>query len=128
MIYLIKFFTHKTLFYALSILVAAIAAHESARLLMLLGLLVLYCIYKRIENFHIISISVLGLVAFFYFSILLKDLNKPLELPTVLTWTGEYKINGSKLRGFMEDDEGRKVYVLLSLSLKKKNVPINLSH
>ncbi|MGE7666551.1 DNA internalization-related competence protein ComEC/Rec2 [Ureibacillus composti] len=96
----------------MSILVAAIAAHESARLLMILGLLVLYCIYKRIENFHIISISVLGLVAFFYFSILLKDLNKPLELPTVLTWTGEYKINGSKLRGFMEDDEGRKVYVL----------------
>ncbi|MBM7607019.1 competence protein ComEC [Lysinibacillus composti] len=109
---MIKFFTHKTLFYALSILVAAIAAHESVRLLMLLGLLVLYCIYRRIEIFHIISVSVLGLVAFFYFSILLKDLNKPLQLPTVLTWTGEYKINGSKLRGFMEDDEGRIVYVL----------------
>ncbi|BDH62359.1 DNA internalization-related competence protein ComEC/Rec2 [Lysinibacillus sp. PLM2] len=36
---------------------------------------------------------------------------QPLEGPSTLTWTDKYKINGSSLRGIMNDPKGRNIYV-----------------
>ncbi len=105
-------FKHKWIYYALSILVASLAAMESARLLLLLVILLLFCLYKKIELKHLIAIFLLTFLSFFLFSYQNYKLNQPVQLPAMLTWTGEYKINGDKLRGFMVDEEGRKIYVV----------------
>lgn len=97
--------------YALSVLVAAIAAHESVGLLFLLVIVVVFCIYKRFSIFHCIWVIVIGVVSCIHFSLQLNQIHQPLELPSTLTWTDEYKINGAKLRGFMKDKHGRKIYV-----------------
>nr|WP_106784839.1 DNA internalization-related competence protein ComEC/Rec2 [Lysinibacillus timonensis] len=104
--------THKWIFYALSVLVASIAAHESARFLIFLGVVVIIGLLKRILLVHCLAIIVLGIGTFIIFSIELKHLERPLELPALLTWTDQYKINGSSLRGFMTDKEGRRIYVV----------------
>lgn len=107
---------HKWIVYALSVLVAAIAAQESVRLLFLLLIVLFFCLYKRYNIKHCVGVIALGLVSFFYFSIQLSHISQPLELPAILTWTDEYKLNGSKLRGFMKDEGGRKIYVTYELN------------
>ncbi|CAM5195748.1 Competence protein ComEC OS=Ureibacillus acetophenoni OX=614649 GN=SAMN05877842_102268 PE=4 SV=1 [Ureibacillus acetophenoni] len=107
---------HKWIVYALSVLVAAIAAHESMGLLFLLVIVLLICIYKRYNILHCIGVIILGIVSFLHFSTQICKVHQPLELPAVLTWTDEYKINGSKLRGFMKDESGRKIYVTYELN------------
>lgn len=108
--YLISF-KHKWIYYALSVLVASLAAIESARLLILLPLLLLFCLYKKISFRHLVGIMLLGLILFYYFSCQISKVGYGINFPTTLTWTGEYKIKGDMLRGFMVDEAGRKIYV-----------------
>lgn len=115
-------FTNKWIYYALSILVATIAAFESTRLLLLLGFLVLWLIYKKMHVIHLMVLPFVGLCMYYYVSFELQKLNEPLALPTTLTWTDEYKINGATIRGFMKDERGRTIYVAYNLkSEEEKN-------
>ncbi|KGR78561.1 DNA internalization-related competence protein ComEC/Rec2 [Ureibacillus manganicus] len=102
---------HKWIFYALSVLAATIAAHESTGLFLLLLIVLVFCLYKRFSFLYCTSVILVGLLSFLYFSYEISKLHQPLELPATLTWTDEYKINGAKLRGFMKDSGGRNVYV-----------------
>lgn len=120
MLYLVNLFKHKWIFYALSILISAVAAHESAGLLFLLVLLSGFCVYKRFSWHHAIGTIVLGLLAFSYFSFEVEKLQHPIEMPAYLTWTGEYKVNGTTLRGFMKDANGNKFYVTYSLKSEQE--------
>lgn len=112
MSYLVSTFSHKWIYYALSVLVASLAAHESTRLLLLLFLLSCFCVYKKVGFCHLLLILIFSFSLFYYFSNVLDKLKVPLSFPTTLTWTDEYKINGAKLRGFMKDSNGRNIYVI----------------
>lgn len=116
-------FKHKWIFYALSILLSSIAAHESIRLLFIVVLLELFLMYKKLPIFHLIVLPLVSVVAYCCFSFVLSGLEKPLELPTSLTWTDEYKLKEDTLRGFMKDEEGRRIYVVYKIpSEKEKSV------
>ncbi|SOC36352.1 competence protein ComEC [Ureibacillus acetophenoni] len=111
---------HKWLIYALSVLVAAIAAHESIGFLFLLLVVFLFCVYKRFAMLHCFYVIIVGIVCYLHFSNQMNQIYEPLELPVTLTWTDEYKINGAKIRGFMKDDQGHKVYVTYELKTKEE--------
>ncbi|MEK4230066.1 DNA internalization-related competence protein ComEC/Rec2 [Solibacillus sp. FSL H8-0538] len=113
--YLVNLFKHKWIFYALSILISAVAAHESAGLLFLLILLTAFCYYKGFCLSQIVALALVGLLSFYYFSYEVGKLQEPLQLPTTLTWTDEYKISGTTLRGFMKDAKGAKIYATYTL-------------
>ncbi|MFP3919146.1 DNA internalization-related competence protein ComEC/Rec2 [Lysinibacillus telephonicus] len=115
-------FKHKCIFYALSVLVASLAATESARLLLLLALLLLFCIYKKITFRHLVGIMLLCFISYYYFSFQINKVDYTLNLPATLTWTGEYKINGDMLRGFMVDESGKKVYVAYQLASETEKI------
>lgn len=117
-----KSFKHKWLFYALSVLLATLAAHESIRLLLLIVPLCFVLYLKKVSSIHLLLISLLSTGTFLYFSSVLAKQQEPLILPAQFTWTDQYKINGDALRGFMEDSQGRKVYVVYKLkSEEEKN-------
>lgn len=99
----------------MSILVATIAAFESTRLLLLLILLVLWMFYKKYHHFHWIALLCVGLFMYHYVAFEIQKLEEPLMLPTTLTWTDEYKINGTIVRGMMKDEMRRNVYVVYPL-------------
>lgn len=120
MLYLVNLFKHNWIYYALSIFISALAAFESVRLLLLLGLLLLFCLYKKMWKVHLLMIAIIGVVTFSYFSYEIKQLETPVTLPTTLTWTGEYKINGVMLRGFMENRHGDKLYVTYELKSEEQ--------
>lgn len=109
-------FKHKCIYYALSVLVASLAAIESARLLLLIVLLLLFCVYKKVALRHIVSIILLVVLSFTLFTYQMNKLQEPVKLPSTLTWTSEYKINGDMLRGFMKDEAGRKIYAAYQFS------------
>lgn len=71
---------------------------------------------------HLMVLPFVGLCMYYYVSFELQKLNEPLALPTTLTWTDEYKINGATIRGFMKDERGRTIYVAYNLkSEEEKN-------
>lgn len=109
--YLVNLSKYKMIYYALSILLSAVAAQESVRLLFLVGLLLVFCHYKRFKLVEILMVGLLALLSFSYFHVHVAKLEQPLQLPLELTWTGEYKVNGAVIRGFMKDVSGTKVYV-----------------
>ncbi|WP_339172075.1 DNA internalization-related competence protein ComEC/Rec2 [Solibacillus sp. FSL R5-0691] len=119
MLYLVNLFKHNWIFYALSICISALAAFESGRLLFLIALLLMFSLYKRLANIHLLCIVIVGIGSYSYFSFEVNKLSRPVELPALLTWTDEYNINGVMLRGFMHDDSGDKVYV--TYELKNEN-------
>lgn len=102
---------HHWIYIALSVLIATYSAHESAWFLLLLGLLVMVGLLKSLQPVQILLIIAVGFATFFLTVIQLNKIEKPLTLPTVLTWSGEYKINGAVLRGFMKDESGQNIYV-----------------
>ncbi|TSI03298.1 DNA internalization-related competence protein ComEC/Rec2 [Lysinibacillus sp. BW-2-10] len=110
----------KFIYYALSILVATLAAIESGRLLFLLVFFTFFLLYKREHLLHIIGVIFMGLLSFSYVTFEVNKVEKSLTLPTTLTWTHEYKINGDKLRGLMTDMEGRKVYVVYQFTTEEE--------
>ncbi|MFC7684613.1 DNA internalization-related competence protein ComEC/Rec2 [Ureibacillus sp. GCM10028918] len=71
---------------------------------------------------HLVGITLTTLITFTYFTHLLQEFAEPLLLPSHLTWTDEYKINGDKLRGFMKDSQGRNVYVVYKFSSEKEKL------
>lgn len=111
MLYLVNLLKFKWMYYALSILVGALAALQSVRLLFCLLLLVVFCYYHRFSKKQLTALVATGLLSFVYFQVEMKKLDEPLTLPTTLTWTSEYKINGASLRGFMTTEAGERVYV-----------------
>ncbi|MEK3766476.1 MULTISPECIES: DNA internalization-related competence protein ComEC/Rec2 [unclassified Solibacillus] len=44
----------------------------------------------------------------------------PVELPAILTWSDEYRINGVMLRGFMTNAEGEKLYVTYEIKSEQE--------
>ncbi|MBD8037237.1 DNA internalization-related competence protein ComEC/Rec2 [Solibacillus sp. A46] len=120
MLYLVNLFKHKWIFYALSICISAIAAFESIRLLILLVILLLFCHYKRFLKIHLVLIFSTGVVSYFFFTQEVNKLLVPVELPAILTWSDEYKINGVMLRGFMTNEEGEKLYVTYEIKSEQE--------
>lgn len=120
MLYLVNLFKHNWIYYALSIFISALAAFESVGILLLLGLLLLFCAYKKLANMHLVLMAVFGLVTYGYFSYEVEKLDHPVVLPATLTWTDEYKINGVMLRGFMKDMHGQKLYVTYEMKSEKE--------
>jgi len=115
-------YKHKFIFYALSILVASLAAHESVRLLFLLVPYSLFLHFKKISIVHIAGIIFTAAISYSYFIHLLQQFEEPLELPIQLAWTDEYKMNGDTLRGFMKDSQGRKIYVVYKFHSEKEKL------
>lgn len=115
-------FKHKWIFYALSILLSSLAAHESIGFLLMVVLLELFVVYKKLPTLHLITIPIVSIVGYCYFAILLNGLEKPLELPATLTWTDEYKLKNDTLRGFMEDEEGRRIYVVYKIPTEQEKL------
>jgi competence protein ComEC len=109
---LVNYLKHKWIYYALSVLVAAVAAHESVGLLCFLGAVGALCWYRRFHKMHIVAVMMAGLLAFGYMSWQLGKLEQPLELPAKLTFTDTYTINGQTLRGLMKDTQGRPIYIV----------------
>lgn len=120
MLYLVNLFKHNWIFYAFSVCISALAAFESGRLLFLLGLLLVFSLYKRLANIHLLVIFIVGIGSYSYFSYEVNKLSLPVELPALLTWTDEYNIDGVMLRGFMVDESGDKVYVTYELKTEKE--------
>lgn len=120
MLYLVNLFKHNWIFYALSVCISALAAFESGRLLFLLALLLVFSLYKRLANIHLLFILIVGIGSYSYFSYDVNKLSYPVKLPAMLTWTDEYNINGVMLRGFMLDESGNKVYVTYELKTEKE--------
>ncbi|MEG0472592.1 MAG: DNA internalization-related competence protein ComEC/Rec2 [Solibacillus sp.] len=109
--YLGSLFKHNVIFYALSIGISALAAFGSVRHLLLLVLLLAFAGYKKLHKMHLLLLVIVGIVTYSYFSFTTQKLATPITLPAVLTWTDEYKMNGTMLRGFMKDEQNEKVYV-----------------
>ncbi|MER2115857.1 MAG: DNA internalization-related competence protein ComEC/Rec2, partial [Solibacillus isronensis] len=120
MLYLVNLFKHNWIFYALSVCISALAAFETGRLLFLLALLLVFSLYKRLANIHLLFILIVGIGSYSYFSYEVNKLSHPVKLPAMLTWTDEYNINGVMLRGFMLDESGNKVYVTYELKTEKE--------
>ncbi|MER2190159.1 MAG: DNA internalization-related competence protein ComEC/Rec2 [Solibacillus sp.] len=120
MLYLVNLLKFKWIYYALSVLVSALAALQSVRFLFCLLLLMAFCAYHRFSKKQLVGLILLGLVSFSYFHYEVKKLNEPLLLPATLTWTGEYKVNGASLRGFMTTEEGERVYVSYQLKSEQE--------
>lgn len=120
MLYLVNLFKHKWIFYALSICISAGAAFESVRLLALLVILLLFCHYKRLLKIHLVFIFFTGVGSYLFFTYEVNKLAVPVELPSVLTWSDEYKINGVMLRGFMTNTEGEKLYVTYEIKSEQE--------
>ena len=108
------------MYYAIAVLVATLAAHESLWLFLWLVVLLLFCIYKRFAKGQLYAIVLVSIVSFSYVSWQLQPLLEPLYLPAKLTWTDEYKINGANMRGFMKDEKGRFIYVVYSFQSEQE--------
>ncbi|MGM9945550.1 MAG: DNA internalization-related competence protein ComEC/Rec2 [Lysinibacillus sp.] len=119
---MVDYLKHKWVYYALSVLVAAFAAHESVGLLCFLGIISAWCAYRGFQKIHVVAVIAVGLLTFSYFSGQLTKQEQPFMLPATMTFTDTYKINGSTLRGLMKDDEGRVVYIVYTFqSEQEKN-------
>lgn len=109
---MVNYLKHKWVYHALSVLVAALAAHESVGFLCFLGVLALLCWYRGFHKMHMLAVVGTGMLAFFYFSWQLTKLEQPLDFPATLTFTDTYTINGQTLRGLMKDEDGRHIYIV----------------
>lgn len=122
MLYLVNLLKFKWMYYALSVLISALAALQSVRLLFCLLLLLAFCMYHRFSKKQLAALLVVGLLSFSYFQHDVKKLDEPLLLPATLTWTGEYKVNGASLRGFMKTEHGERVYVSYQLKSEQEKL------
>ena len=65
---MVDYLKHKWMYYALSVLVAAFAAHESVGLLCFLGIISGWCSYRGFQKIHVVAVIAVGLLTFSYFS------------------------------------------------------------
>ncbi|WP_431027262.1 DNA internalization-related competence protein ComEC/Rec2 [Lysinibacillus sp. LZ02] len=117
---MVNYLKHKWMYYALSVLVAAVAAHESVGLLCFLGLISAWCWYRGFQKVHVVAVIVTGLLTCSYFSWQLAKLEKPLIFPTTMIFTDTYTINGATLRGLMKDEQGRLVYMVYTFQTESE--------
>lgn len=101
-------------------LVASLAAHNTAWLLVCLLLLVSWLTLKGETT--IISALVIGVGLLTFFFITTFRLTEPTPLPSTfqLTWTSDYKINGQRLSGFAKTASGEKLYVMYTFSSEQE--------
>lgn len=99
------------IYVALSVLIATYSAYESAWFLLLLGLLSIAGVQKGICMKTMIFIVLSGVITFHSALWHLNKIDEPLNLPAILTWSGEYKMDGAFLRGIMKDERGHRIYV-----------------
>lgn len=111
---------HKWIYYALSVLVAVLAAHESVGLLLLLGGIVYWMGYKGFKKVHQLALIIVGVMVFSYVSWSLQKLEEPLILPAMVTMTDTYTINGQTLRGLVKSEDGRTVYIVYQLKTEEE--------
>ncbi|MEK5232626.1 DNA internalization-related competence protein ComEC/Rec2 [Lysinibacillus sp. FSL K6-0232] len=114
--YLVKALKHKWIFVALAVLVASIAAHKAAGLLILLLLLALWLIWKEESRFLALLVIISGLLAYLFFVTYQLQKSSPLPSTFPLTWTSDYKIKGQKLRGFATTANGDKLYIVYTFT------------
>lgn len=95
----------------MAILLAASATYESPSFFWAFLLLFTFMMYKKIALSRILVLIVVSICLSFYFTAQKSSLEEPVTLPTLLTWTSTYKIDGTSLRGFMIDERGDKIYV-----------------
>ncbi|MEO4052215.1 DNA internalization-related competence protein ComEC/Rec2 [Solibacillus sp. CAU 1738] len=117
---MVNYLKSKWMYYAIAVLVATVAAYESVWLFLWLGVLLLFCVYKRLARGHLIALTIVSAVTFSYVSWQLDKLYEPFSVPAELIWTSEYKINGSTLRGFMKDTAGRNIYIIYTFSSEQE--------
>jgi len=102
------------------VLVASLAAHNTAWLLVCLLLLVSWLTLKGETT--IISALVIGVGLLTFFFITTFRLTEPTPLPSTfqLSWTSDYKINGQRLSGFAKTASGEKLYVMYRFSSEQE--------
>lgn len=101
-------------------LVASLAAHNTAWLLVCLLLLASWLTLKGETIILSALVISAGLLTFFFFTTI--RLTEPSPLPSTfqLTWTSDYTINGQRLSGFAKTASGEKFYVLYTLSSEQE--------
>ena len=101
-------------------LVASLAAHNTAWLLVCLLLLASWLTLKGETIILSALVISAGLLTFFFITTI--RLTEPSPLPSTfqLTWTSDYKINGQRLSGFAKTASGEKLYVLYTLSSEQE--------
>lgn len=114
--YLAKALKHRWIFVALAVLVASLAAHKTAGLLLCLLLLALWLLLKGETRFPALLVIISGLLSYLF--LITYQLEEPSPLPATfpLTWTNDYKINGQKLRGFATTPHGDKLYIVYTFT------------
>ncbi|MBI6862454.1 DNA internalization-related competence protein ComEC/Rec2 [Lysinibacillus fusiformis] len=114
------------MFLALAVLVASLAAHKSAWLLLLVLLLALWLIVKGESRFLAMIVLTIGLLSYIFFATIQLVQPSPLPSSFPLTWSNDYKISGQKLRGFAITTNGQKLYVVYTFSSEQEK--INYEH
>ncbi|ODV57152.1 DNA internalization-related competence protein ComEC/Rec2 [Lysinibacillus fusiformis] len=110
------------MYVALTVLVASLAAHKSAWLLVLVLLLALWLILKGESRFLAIIVLISGLLSHVFFATIQLIESSPLPSTFPLTWSNDYKISGQKLRGFATTTNGQKLYVVYTFSSQHEKV------
>ena len=101
-------------------LVASLAAHNTAWLLVCLLLLASWLTLKGETIILSALVISAGLLTFFFITTIRLTELSPLPSTFQLTWTSDYKINGQRLSGFAKTASGEKLYVLYTLSSEQE--------
>ncbi|KYG88842.1 DNA internalization-related competence protein ComEC/Rec2 [[Bacillus] sp. KCTC 13219] len=109
--FLVNYLKNKWLYYAIVVLIAVGAAFESLWFFLWLAVLFAFGKYKRLPHMHLMWLTIVCVAVYCYTIWQINKLDAPFEMPITLSWTGDYKIDGASLRGFMKADNGRKFYV-----------------
>lgn len=98
--------------FAIGVLIASIAAHQSSIYLIFFVPVVIWQYVKGTAIPQLFMMMLFTSCSFFYISFFFLDQPQPLSDQTSFTWTSQYKINGNKLRGFAKADNGDKYYIV----------------
>lgn len=104
----------------MSILLATVAAHESAKLLFILIPYSIWLYLKKEKIIMMLCIILVTLSAYSYFSHIITTRVTPIPNDINITWTDQYKVNGQKLRGFAKLQNGQKVYIIFTLQSEQQ--------
>lgn len=92
-----------------------------------MGFVSFWLIYKKKHSLFILITIFIGLFSYFYFNVTIPRPTKEISVSEI-TWTEDYKINGSFVRGFAIGNDHNKWYVQLKIKTEQeKNDFINSS-
>ncbi|WP_391202012.1 DNA internalization-related competence protein ComEC/Rec2 [Psychrobacillus sp. L4] len=115
------------IYIAISIVIAAIAAYESVKVLFMFVLVFSWLIYKRKHSLFILGAMFIGFFSYFYFNATIPKASNTVNI-TKITWTDDYRINGRFVRGFALGNDRNKWYVQLKIqSEQDKEILMNTS-